>query len=98
MHQQKFTVILWPLDEGSYQAFFPYYPNSITDGDTVEEALANAKEAIEFHLEGESEAAGDPVRAYVYVPHVVISNLNVAVPDNLVEEKGNAESAAALAD
>ena len=70
----------------------------ITDGDTVEEALANAKEAIEFHLEGESEAAGDPVPAYVYAPHVVISNLDVAVPDNLVEEKGNAESAVTPAD
>jgi len=48
--------------------YSPYYPNCITDGDTVEEALANAKEVIEFHLEGESEAAGDPVPAYVYAP------------------------------
>ena len=59
---------------------------SITDGGTVEEALANAKEAIEFHLEGESEANGDPVPAYVYAPHVVISNLDVVVPDNLVDK------------
>ena len=42
MHQQKSTVILWPLDEDGCQAFPPYYPNCITDGDTVEEALANA--------------------------------------------------------
>ena len=50
------------------RTYSPYYPNCITDGDTVEEALANAKEAIEFHLEGESEAVGDPVPASVCAP------------------------------
>ena len=60
MHQQKFTVILWPLDEGGYQAFFPYYPNSITDGDTVEEALANAKEAIESILRANRKRPATP--------------------------------------
>ncbi len=41
MSQQKFTVFLMPLDEGGYQAFFPYFHNSVTDGVKVEDALAN---------------------------------------------------------
>ena len=54
MPAKKFTVILLPDDE-SYQVVFPHYPGCITFGETVEEALSNAKEAIELHLEGEAE-------------------------------------------
>ena len=55
MPLQKFTVILTPQDEGGYQVFFPYYPNWTTDGDSVEEALANGKDAMKGLLIAESE-------------------------------------------
>ncbi len=55
MFKQKFTVMLIPQVEGGYQAFFPYYPECTTDGDTVEDALANAKEAIEGVLKVDAE-------------------------------------------
>jgi predicted RNase H-like HicB family nuclease len=48
----KFTVILTPDDEdGGYTAECPAIPGCISEGDTVEEALANIKEAIEVCLE-----------------------------------------------
>jgi predicted RNase H-like HicB family nuclease len=48
----KFTVILTPDNEdGGYVAECPAIPGCISEGDTVEEALGNIKEAIEGCLE-----------------------------------------------
>jgi predicted RNase H-like HicB family nuclease len=48
----KFTVILTPDEEdGGYVAECPAIPGCISEGDTVEEALANIKEAIDGCLE-----------------------------------------------
>ena len=48
----KFTVILTPdMDDGGYVAECPAIPGCISEGDTVETALANIKEAIEGCLE-----------------------------------------------
>jgi predicted RNase H-like HicB family nuclease len=48
----RFTVILTPDgDDGGYVAECPFVPGCISEGDTVEEALANIKEAIEGCLE-----------------------------------------------
>lgn len=48
----KFTVILTPdADDGGYVAECPVIPGCISEGDTVEQALANIKEAIEGCLE-----------------------------------------------
>ena len=48
----KFTVILTPdRDDGGYVAECPAIPGCISEGDTVEQALANIKEAIEGCLE-----------------------------------------------
>ena len=48
----RFTVILTPdADEGGYAAECPAIPGCISEGDTVEQALANIKEAIEGCLE-----------------------------------------------
>ena len=85
MAQQRFTVFLMPLDEGGYQAFFPYYPQCITDGRTVDEALANAKELIEDVLRTEAEESGDPVPSYVYATHVFVGTVDIDVPDSLLD-------------
>ena len=37
-------------DEGGYSVIVPSLPGCVTQGDTVEEALANAREAIEGHV------------------------------------------------
>ena len=85
MATQKFTVILIPLDEGGYQVFFPYYPNCTTDGDTVEEAIARGKEALEGILKVEAEQGGDSVPSYVLAPHVVVGEVAIEVSQSLVQ-------------
>ena len=46
-----FSVILEPSDEGGYTVYVPALPGCISEGDTVEDALANIREAIELYLE-----------------------------------------------
>ena len=84
MVKRKFTVFLLPDDDG-YQVVFPHYPNCTTCGDTVEEALMMAKEAIELVLEVEAEQGADPVPANAHVSHVVVGEIEVEVPDSLIE-------------
>lgn len=47
----KLKVVLEPSDEGGYTIYVPSLPGCISEGDTVEEALANIQEAIELYLE-----------------------------------------------
>jgi antitoxin HicB len=43
---QRFAVILEPADEGGFIARVPALPGCVTEGDTREEALAMARDAI----------------------------------------------------
>jgi len=48
----RYTVILEKdSEEGGYTVSVPALPGCVTEGDTIEEALAMAKEAIIGHLE-----------------------------------------------
>lgn len=48
----KFNILLeWNEDGGGYTVIVPSLPGCITEGDTWNEALANAREAIEGYLE-----------------------------------------------
>lgn len=47
----KFKVILEPSDEGGYTVYVPSLPGCISEGETIEEALRNVREAIELYLE-----------------------------------------------
>ena len=47
----RLKVILEPSDEGGYTVFVPSLPGCISEGESVEEALENIKEAIELYLE-----------------------------------------------
>jgi predicted RNase H-like HicB family nuclease len=55
----RFTVVLIPDPvDGGYVAMVPRLPECVTQGETVEEALANAKEVIELwvrQVEGDGE-------------------------------------------
>ncbi len=46
-----FKVILEPSEDGGYTALVPSLPGCISEGDTVDEAMQNIKEAIELYLE-----------------------------------------------
>jgi len=42
-----YTVELEPQEEGGYTATVPVLPGCISEGDTLEETLANIKDAVE---------------------------------------------------
>ena len=48
----KFNVILEKADVGGFNVIVPALDGCFTQGDTEEEALSNAKEAIICYLEG----------------------------------------------
>lgn len=43
-------VVLEPSDEGGYTVYVPSLPGCISEGETIEEALANIQEAIALYL------------------------------------------------
>ncbi len=47
----RFKVVLEPSEEGGYTVYVPSLPGCISEGETVEEALRNIREAIELYLE-----------------------------------------------
>jgi predicted RNase H-like HicB family nuclease len=53
-------VILIPDETGGYVVEVPSLPGCYSQGETVDEALANIKEAIELHIE-DMQAAGEEV-------------------------------------
>ena len=55
----QITAVLNAVTEGGYVAFNPE-TGTTTQGDTVEEALANLREAVELYLEDETIALGGP--------------------------------------
>jgi predicted RNase H-like HicB family nuclease len=45
-----YKIILEPQAEGGFTVFVPELPDVVTEGDTREEALGRAKDAIEGYL------------------------------------------------
>ena len=47
----SFSVVLEPQQDGGFTVLVPALPEVVTEGDTEEEALANAQEAIRAILD-----------------------------------------------
>jgi predicted RNase H-like HicB family nuclease len=47
----KLRVVLEPGEEGGFTAYVPSLPGCISEGNSIEEALKNIREAIELYLE-----------------------------------------------
>jgi predicted RNase H-like HicB family nuclease len=47
----KLQIILEPSEEGGYSVTVPVLPGCISEGDSLDEAIANIQEAIELYLE-----------------------------------------------
>ncbi|MGH9454089.1 MAG: type II toxin-antitoxin system HicB family antitoxin [Terriglobia bacterium] len=58
-HDRTFSVILEPQPEGGFTVFVPALPEIVTEGDTEEEALAMAKDAIRLVLEDRAARGED---------------------------------------
>ncbi len=55
MSKLDFIVVVHKAEEGGYWAEVPALPGCYTQGETVEETLSSAVEAIESHLEAIQE-------------------------------------------
>jgi len=51
----RLKVVLEPSEEGGYTVYVPALPGCISEGETVEEALENIREAIALYLEPPEE-------------------------------------------
>lgn len=61
MNERRYTIILYPdPDEGGYTVTVPTLPGCITQGETLEEAITMAKDAIRLYLETLA-AQGEPI-------------------------------------
>jgi predicted RNase H-like HicB family nuclease len=58
--QHEYDVVLIPAPEGGYVVSVPELPDVHTEGETREEALAMAKDAIEGYLEAMRERGWSP--------------------------------------
>ena len=58
---RHYSILLIPdPDEGGYSVKVPALPGLNTEGDNLDEALANARAAIQLYLE-HLEAKGEPI-------------------------------------
>jgi predicted RNase H-like HicB family nuclease len=46
----EYTVLIHPGEEGGYWTEVPSLPGCFSQGESVEEALTNTREAIELHV------------------------------------------------
>lgn len=51
----EYTVLIHTAEEGGYWVEVPALPGCFSQGETLDEALANVHEAIELHLESLQE-------------------------------------------
>jgi antitoxin HicB len=59
-HSHTFTVVLEPAEEGGFIVTVPALPELGTQGDTYDEAMANAREALELVIE-DRLSRGEPI-------------------------------------
>jgi len=55
-----FMAVFTPVPEGGYEVRFPDLPGCFSQGDSLEEAMTMAKDALELHLWG-MENDNDPI-------------------------------------
>jgi predicted RNase H-like HicB family nuclease len=59
----NYKIVLEPQEEGGYTVYVPSLPGCVSQGETVEESMANIKEAIIVYLESFKERG-------INLPHV----------------------------
>ena len=80
MDMRKVTVILFPGEDSGYVAFFPLFPSCTTEGDTVAEALKNARESLELALEVPTDLDLYCLK-HSHASHVVVGEVEVELPE-----------------
>ena len=74
----RYTVLLTPdLESGGFTVTVPALPGCVTDGETIEDALVRAREAISLYVRGEDAGslAAATDRAEVIVASVEVAGV-----------------------
>jgi antitoxin HicB len=72
---RKYTIILEPdLEEGGYTVRVPALPGCITQGETIEQCIERAREAIAGYIES-LIADGEPVPEETERPQMITINV-----------------------
>lgn len=82
MDTKKVTVVLFPGEDGGYVAFMPLFPSCTTEGETVEEALNNAKESLELALEKPTDVDLECLD-HSHANYIVLGEVEVEVPEQM---------------
>lgn len=83
-HILRYNAIFEPCEEGGFVVTVPKLPGLVTEGDTYEEALANAKDAISGYLtilsesgeeipEPDSQTFSSPITIDFLPPRLAVS-------------------------
>lgn len=73
----RYTVVLVPGKVAAYVAYVPAIPGCVTQGDSLEDAIAMAQDAAEALL---ADMAEDGEELPIEVPGAVVATIEVAVP------------------
>lgn len=74
-----YTLVLDPdLEEGGYTVRIPALPGCITEGETVEECIANARDAVSLYVE-DLKATGEPIPQETVHPQLIELDIDQAV-------------------
>jgi len=79
VNSYTYTVHLEPAPEGGYVVRVPALPAIVTEGDTYEEALAMARDAIRLYVET-LIAEGRDVPQEPDLPHAVTTYIRIEAP------------------
>jgi predicted RNase H-like HicB family nuclease len=72
MTEYQYSIILYPdPEQGGYTVTVPALPGCVTEGETFEEAIAMAKEAIQVYIES-LIADGEPVPVEHESPQAIV--------------------------
>jgi predicted RNase H-like HicB family nuclease len=71
---QTFTAVFEPAEEGGYVAFVEEVPGAISQGETLDEARENLREALALMLEVNRENALDGVNESRIVRETIAIN------------------------
>ena len=75
MHSYEYTIILHPDEEqGGYTITVPSLPGCITEGDSIEQAISMAKDAIQLYIES-LIADGEPIPEEHEHPQAIVVNV-----------------------
>lgn len=79
METRTYTVIIEPADEGGFWAFVPALPGCFTQGETLDETVKMAHEAVEGFVEVLAEK-GEKIPVEKHYPERLTLDIEVKTP------------------